>query len=45
MLIRPTQEELARDFADDKNVDFHVFNAGELNLPQPIKDTNGTTSV
>lgn len=45
MLIRPTQEELARDFADDKNIDFHVFNAGELVLPQPIKDTNGSTSV
>jgi phosphoenolpyruvate carboxykinase (ATP) len=33
MLIRPTQEELAKDFADDKNIDFHVFNAGEMLLP------------
>jgi len=45
MLIRPTPEEYARDFADDKNIDFHVFNGGELVLPQPIKDTKGYTSV
>jgi phosphoenolpyruvate carboxykinase (ATP) len=35
MLIRPTAEELAKDFTDDKNVDFHVFNGGELLCPLP----------
>lgn len=45
MLIRPTQDELARDFTDDKNIDFHVFNAGELLCPQPLKDTTCGTSV
>jgi len=33
MLIRPTQEEFARDFVDDEKIDFHVFNAGELQAP------------
>ena len=30
MLIRPTDEELKRDFVDDTKIDFHVFNAGDL---------------
>lgn len=33
MLIRPTEEELAKDFVNDDNIDFHVFNAGEMKLP------------
>lgn len=35
MLIRPTREELARDFTDDSKIDFHVFNAGDYNAPLP----------
>lgn len=45
MLIRPTAEELKRDFSDDKKIDFHVFNAGELKVPLPIKDVANETSV
>lgn len=45
MLVRPTLEELEKDFTDDKNIDFHVFNAGELLLPQPVPDTTCGTSV
>lgn len=33
MLIRPTDEELSMDFSNDENIDFHVFNAGELKAP------------
>jgi phosphoenolpyruvate carboxykinase (ATP) len=45
MMIRPTQDELARDFADDKNVDFHIFNAGELLCPLPLEGINNATTV
>ncbi|EGR33029.1 phosphoenolpyruvate carboxykinase, putative [Ichthyophthirius multifiliis] len=45
MLIRPTNEELMRDFKDDKNIDFHVFNAGEFKSPLPIKDVTSETTV
>ena len=45
MLIRPTEEELARDFSKDENIDFHVFNAGELLAPLPIDGLTGPTSV
>jgi phosphoenolpyruvate carboxykinase (ATP) len=45
MLIRPTQDELARDFADDKNIDFHVFNGGELHCPFPLEGIPNSTSV
>jgi len=45
MLIRPTDEELKRDFVHDKNIDFHIFNAGELLAPQPIPGTSSPTSV
>lgn len=33
MLIKPSEEELARDFVEDKELDFHVFNAGDLEAP------------
>lgn len=33
MLIRPTREELAKDFVDDNQIDFHVFNAGDYACP------------
>lgn len=36
MLIKPTAEELRRDFSDDSKIQFHIFNAGELNCPLPI---------
>jgi phosphoenolpyruvate carboxykinase (ATP) len=36
MLIRPTLDELAGDFANDDNIDFHVFNGGEMRCPSPI---------
>lgn len=45
MLIRPTEEELARDFTDDKNIDFHVFNGGELLAPLPMEGIPNATSV
>ncbi len=45
MLIRPTAEELKRDFNDDKKIDFHVFNAGEYKVPLPLKDVACETSV
>jgi phosphoenolpyruvate carboxykinase (ATP) len=46
MLIRPTKEELAKDFTKDENIDFHLFNAGELLAPKPIESTSGNgTSV
>jgi len=44
MLMRPSQEDLQRDFADDSKIDFHIYNAGEYTAPMPIKDlTSGTT--
>lgn len=45
MLIRPTAQELAADFNDDKKIDFHIFNAGELHAPLPIKDLTTYSSV
>ena len=45
MLIRPTDAELEKDFAKDENIDFHVFNAGELIAPQPIEGTAGGTTI
>lgn len=45
MLIRPTEEELAKDFSDDNNIDFHVFNAGELHCPLPIAGVKTDTSI
>lgn len=36
MLIRPTLDELAGDFANDENIDFHIFNGGEMRCPSPI---------
>lgn len=45
MLIRPTPEELVKDFSDDKNIDFHIFNAGEMKAPVPIKDLTSDTTV
>ena len=46
MLIRPTQEELKRDFSNDSKIGFHIFNAGELSCPLPLpglSKTVGTT--
>ena len=31
MMIRPTEEELERDFSDGAG--YHIFNAGEFNSP------------
>lgn len=45
MLIRPTEEELERDFSRDENIDFHVFNAGETLCPQPIEGTASPTTI
>lgn len=45
MLIRPTAEQLKKDFTDTSKIDFHIFNAGELNAPVPIKDLTSETSV
>jgi len=45
MLIRPTEEELAKDFSEDENIDFHVFNAGDYHAPLPIEGVKSTTSV
>jgi len=35
MTIRPTTEELERDFSDDKKIDYHLFNAGDYEAPIP----------
>lgn len=45
MLIRPTEAEIEKDFTDDKNVDFHVFNAGEYKAPLPIEGLKCATSI
>lgn len=45
MLIRPTREELAADFSDDKNIDFHVFNGGELRAPLGIEGIKNDASI
>lgn len=45
MLIVPTREELEHDFSEDEAIDFHIFNAGELYLPQPIEGVSSPTSV
>lgn len=34
-----------KNFADDKNIDFHIFNAGEFNAPLPIESLTSTASV
>lgn len=44
MLIVPTKEELAKEFSDDNAIDFHIFNAGEFQLPTPIKGITSPTS-
>lgn len=45
MMIRPTKEELKRDFSKDENIDFHIFNAGELHAPLPIDGLASDTSI
>lgn len=45
MLIRPSLEELAGDFAKDENIDFHVFNGGEMRTPAPIKGVPNDCTV
>jgi len=45
MLIKPTPEEIQNDFVKS-SPDFHIFNAGEVNLPhRSIKDLSSPTSV
>lgn len=43
MLIRPTKEELEKDFAGD--VDFTIYNAGELHAPKNIPGVSSETNV
>ena len=45
MLIRPSREELLKDFSDDNQIDFHIFNAGEFHLPKGIEGLSSDTSV
>lgn len=43
MLIRPTEEELARDFQD--GADYYIFNAGEFGANRHIPDVINDTAV
>lgn len=43
MLIRPTSEELAKDFSSE--VDFTIFNAGEMHATNAIPGVTNETSV
>lgn len=43
MLIKPTQAELDRDFAD--GADYYIFNAGEFGANKHIPDVIGETAV
>lgn len=43
MLIKPTPEELKRDFSDD--VDFHIFNAGPMSAPRLVEGVGSETCV
>jgi phosphoenolpyruvate carboxykinase (ATP) len=43
MLIKPTAEELKRDFSDD--VDFHIFNAGPMSAPRLVEGVGSETCV
>lgn len=43
MLIRPTNEELERDFQGE--VDFHIFNAGEMSATTKIPGVGSDTCV
>ena len=43
MLIRPTKEELEKDFSGD--VDFTIYNAGELHAPKNIPGVSSETNV
>ncbi|CAD8062632.1 unnamed protein product [Paramecium primaurelia] len=43
MLIKPTNEELKRDFSDD--VDFHIFNAGPMSAPKLVEGVGSETCV
>lgn len=45
MLIRPTLDELASDFSNDDNIDFHVFNGGELRAPNFIEGVANDCSI
>jgi len=45
MLIVPSKDELATDFSDDNQIDFHIFNAGEFHLPTPIPGISSPTSA
>lgn len=43
MLIRPTEEELKRDFAGE--VDYHIFDAGEMSASPKIPGVGSETCV
>ena len=43
MLIRPTAEQLNKDFSD--GADYYIFNAGEFMANKHIPDVNGDVAV
>jgi phosphoenolpyruvate carboxykinase (ATP) len=43
MLIRPSEEELRRDFSGD--VDYHIFNSGEMSASPLIQGVGSETCV
>ncbi|CAD8074000.1 unnamed protein product [Paramecium sonneborni] len=43
MLIKPTNEQLKKDFSDD--VDFHIFNAGPMAAPKLVEGVGSETCV
>jgi len=45
MMIMPTRKQLETDFADDEQIDFHIFNAGEYQVPLPIEGVTSPTTV
>jgi phosphoenolpyruvate carboxykinase (ATP) len=45
MLVRPTKEELEKDFKYDENIDWHIFNAGDMRCPGKIEGITCDTTV
>jgi phosphoenolpyruvate carboxykinase (ATP) len=43
MLVRPSSEELEKDFAD--GADYYIFNAGEFHANKHIPDVDSDVSV
>lgn len=43
MLIRPTEEELKRDFSGE--IDYHIFDAGEMSASPKIPGVGSETCV